>query len=292
MKKIISFFIVIALALTMCACVSGVSVPYYLLKIDNETPRVLQKYSGIKETLIYYKDGEEAFSYSTYIEYSENAEYGYNIFESFDGYTFYGYEGELYSVSDGKTYAVIQADNKNYYEYVSVYEPREHNLDIGEKFQNYSKKTDEGGTEVSYYAKMSVNDVAGLSEYGIKEGDKIISTYVLDKDDLYKSIVYSVEHADGKKEKIAERHFEYFVEKQNVFSSLPSLSDTVNIKLVYNAGTMNENSDVYKIPRGIYFGIDVGDTGISVYTDSSFTSEFDFENAIATEDVVLYIKKN
>ena len=117
MKKIISFFIVIALALTMCACVSGVSVPYYLLKIDNETPRVLQKYSGIKETLIYYKDGEESFSYSTYIEYSENAEYGYNIFESFDGYTFYGYEGELYSVSDGKTYAVIQADNKNYYEF-------------------------------------------------------------------------------------------------------------------------------------------------------------------------------
>ena len=55
---------------------------------------------------------------------------------------------------------------------------------------------------------------------------------------------------------------------------------------------MNEISDVYKIPRGIYFGIDVGDTVISVYTDSSFTSEFDFENAIATEDVVLYIKKN
>ena len=65
MKKIISFFIVIALALTMCACVSGVSVPYYLLKIDNETPRVLQKYSGIKETLIYYKDGEESLSDST-----------------------------------------------------------------------------------------------------------------------------------------------------------------------------------------------------------------------------------
>lgn len=291
MKKI--FFSLLSLLLLSAILVScsGVSVPYYILKLDNDTDNVLQKYAGVKETLIYYKDGEKEYSYSIYIERAEKAEYGYNVCESYNGYTFFGYEGEIYAVSEGKTFALIQADGSTYYEYILPYTSRTHYLDAGEKYQKYSKKND-SITEVAYYSKMTISDVAALGDYGIFEGDKIISLYILDKDNFYLGIEYSVEHYDGTTETLASRTFEYYTEKQNVFSSLPTLDDTVNINLIYNAGTMNEKTQTYIVPRGIYFGIDKGKSDISVYNDIDFTIPFDFENAVSDDDTVLYVKNN
>lgn len=291
MKKIISVVLMLSFALMMLAsCASGVSVPYYTLAMDNYSENVFEAYDAVTETITYYKNGEAVYEYTLYMENAKDKSFNYNICEIMEGYTFIGYEGELYSVKDGKTYAILQADKKNYFEYVKKYETRDHVLDQGEKYQKYSKSIENEGTEVSYYAKVTPIIAADLYEYGITETDRIISTYTLDKDKYYMNIVYSVEHSDGTQEKIAERNFEYG-SVRDVFENVPSLSETVDVTIVYYADTVNEIRDTYKVPKGLYIGIDAGEENVSFYTDAAFENEFDFESAVAENGMVIYAKK-
>ncbi len=291
MKKIVAALLALSLVVMILAsCSSGVSVPYYTLAMDNYGENVFEKYDAVNETITYYKNGEAVYEYSLYMEASRDRSFAYNICETMEGYTLIGYEGELYSVKEGKTYAILQADKKNYFEYVKKYEKRDHVLDQGEKYQKYSKSLENDGTEVSYYAKVTPIIAADLYEYGITETDRIISTYTLDKDKYYLNIVYSVEHSDGTQEKIAERVFEYG-KARDVFENVPSLSYTVDVTIVYYAGTVNEIRDTYKIPRGVYVGIDSGEEKVSFYTDAAFENVFDFNTAIAENGMVIYAKK-
>ena len=291
MKKIISAVLILSFAVMLLAsCASGVSVPYYTLSMDNYGENVFDDYDTITETITYYKDGEVAYEYYLYMEISKDRSFAYNIYEVMDDYTLIGYEGELYSISDGKTHAILQADKKSYYDYVKKYEDRDHILDQGEKYQKYSKSINNECTEVSYYAKVTPIIAADLYEYGITETDRIISTYKLDKGKYYLNIVYSIEHSDGTLEKIAERNFEYGT-VQNVFENVPSLAETVDVTIVYYNGTVNEIRDTYKVPKGIYVGIDSGDEKVSFYTDAAFENAFDFNTAIAENDMIIYAKK-
>lgn len=280
-------------AAMLVSCGNGASVPYYILAMDNYTINVFDVYEGVKETVTYYKGGEVDFEYSIYMD-KGSAEskdtYYYNICESYEGYTFYGYEQELYVVTGGKTYAIIQADGSDYLEYVESYGERAHLLDAGEKYQKYSKNL-EAGREVSYYAKVTPLMAAELYQFGITETDKIVSTYVLMEDtDFYLSVEYSVEHSDGTKEKIAERKFEYFEsmeENAALFASLPTLDETVQVTIVYEGGAEVD----FNVPKDIYIGIDDGEENLMYYTDESFENKFDFENAKASENVKIYAKK-
>lgn len=294
MRKFISAILAVSLSvLILTSCASGVSVPYYTLAMDNYSENVFEHYNAVLETITYYENGEETYRYSIYMEKSLESAYVYNICETFEGYTFYGHEGELYSVTNGKTYAVIQADKSSYLEYIGGYEERAHVLDQGEKYQIYSKGLENDVTEVSYYTKMTPIIAADLYEYGITENDQIISTYKLDKDNFYLTINYTIKHSDGAEEKIAERRFEYFNGKaRDIFEMLPDLSETVNVTIVSYVGTLSELRDVYTVPKGVYVGIDPGEKNISFYTDEACEIEFDFETALADEDITIYAKNN
>lgn len=295
MKKIISAVSALAISSAMLAScgVSGVSIPYYNLAMDNYSENVFEKYNAVKETITYYKEGAETFKYSIYMENASAHEFGYNIYESFDDYAFCGHEGELYAFSDDKTYAIIQADKSTYYEYIKDYEERAHVLDQGEKYQKYSKGLDDDMTEVSYYAKVTPMIAAELYKYGITETDKIISTYILDDDNFYLSVEYSVQRSDGTEEKLAKREFEYFKSiARDIFENVPSLDETVKVTLISNFGTESELKDVYSVPKGVNIGIDPGEKDVSYYLDADLTIEFDPENAVAERDITIYQKNN
>lgn len=293
MKKIISSVSALAISSVMLAScgVSGVSIPYYNLAMDNYSENVFEKYNAVKETITYYENGAETFKYSIYMENASAHEFGYNIYESFGDYAFCGHEGELYAFSDNKTYAVIQADNSTYYEYIKDYEERAHVLDQGEKYQKYSKNIANDMTEVSYYAKVTPMIAADLYTYGITETDKIISTYILDDDNFYLSVEYSVQHSDGSEEKIAKREFEYFKSHTlDVFEDVPSLDQTVKVTLISNVGTESELKDVYLVPKGVNIGIDSGKKNVSYYLDADFETAFDPENTVAEGDITIFAK--
>ncbi|MBQ9745397.1 MAG: hypothetical protein IJW21_01060, partial [Clostridia bacterium] len=173
MKRIISAIIALALSCVMLAsCASGVSVPYYILAMDNYTVNIFDTFDAYKETIAYYKNGEKTFEYSIYVDIGEGGIY--NFCESYDGYSYYGIGEKLYAVTGGKTYAVLQTNNRTYFDVIGEYEERTHPLDDGSKFQKYSKSTEEG-TEVEYYAKVTPLMAAELASFGVTETDKIIS---------------------------------------------------------------------------------------------------------------------
>ena len=294
MKKIIAAIMALALSCVMLAsCGAGVSVPYYILAMDNYTVNVFDEYEAYRETVTYYKNGEKDFEYSIYVDIGEDGIY--NFCESYDGYSYYGLGEELYAVTGGKTYAVLQTNNRTYFDVIGEYKERAHPLDEGSKFQKYSKKT-EAGTEVEYYVKVTPLMAAELESFGITETDKIISKYLLmENTDYYLNIEYSIEHADGTAEKIAERKFEYFINKQSdVFKNIPVLNEVVdikigevNVKVVYENGRESN----YKLLKGMYIGFD-GAENVTYYADASFENVFDFENTQVLENIKIYAKTN
>ncbi len=295
MKKIISLLTVLVIcACLLISCGNGASVPYYILAMDNYTENVFDVYGGVKETVTYYRDGNVDFEYSVYMDKGTEESkdtYYYNVCESFEGYTFYGYNQALYVATGGKTYSLIQADGKGYLEYVEGYGERAHMLDDGEKYQKYSKNLSEG-REVAYYVKVTPLMAAELYQFDITETDKIISKYVLmENTDFYLSIEYSVEHSDGTTEKIAERKFEYFEtigENAALFASLPADGEKVKVTLVYDGGAEAD----FSVPAGTYIGIDDGEEKRTYYADAAFETEFDFENTKASEGLKIYAKNN
>jgi hypothetical protein len=294
MKKIIAAITVLALALVMLAsCGAGVSVPYYILAMDNYTVNVFDEYDAYRETVTYYKNGEKDFEYSIYVDIGEDGIY--NFCESYDGYAYYGMDEMLYAVTGGKTYAVIQTNNRTYFDVIGEYAERAHPLDDGAKFQKYSK-TVEAGTEVEYYVKVTPLMAAELENFGVTETDKIISKYLLmENTDYYLSVEYSIEHKDGTTEKIAERNFEYFESRQgDVFDKILAFGGQtsidigkVNVKVVYENGKETN----HKLPMGVYLGFD-GAENVSYYSDEAFEIPFDFENSPLTESVKIYAKNN
>lgn len=287
MKKIIAAIIALALSCVMLAsCGAGVSVPYYILAMDNYTVNVFDEYEAYKETVTYYKNGEKTFEYSIYVDVGQDGIY--NFCESYDGYTYYGIGETLYAVTGGKTYAVLQTNNRTYFDVIGEYKERAHPLDDGAKYQKYSKNVEEG-TEVEYYVKVTPLMAAELENFDVTETDKIISKYLLmENTDYYLSIEYSIEHADGTREKIAERKFEYFESKQgSVFEGVPSDDETVNVKVVYENGKESN----YKLPKGVYIGFD-GAENASYYADKAFETAFDFENSPVLESTIIYAKNN
>jgi len=287
MKKIIAAIITLALSLVIfTSCGVGPSVPYYILAMDNYTVNVFDEYDAYKETVTYYKNGEKDFEYSIYVDIGKDGIF--NVCENYEGYTFYGFRENLYAVTGGKTYAVLQTNNRTYLDYIAEYAERSHPLDEGSKFQKNSKKT-ETGTEVSYYAKVTPLMAAELAGFGVAETDKIVSEYrLMENTDYYLSIEYSIEHSDGTTEKIAERKFEYFDSVQaNVFENVPDESETVNVKIIYENG----KESIYKLPKGVYVGFD-GEENVTYYTDASFENAFDFENMQALENIKIYAKNN
>ncbi|MBQ8448284.1 MAG: hypothetical protein IJX27_05095 [Clostridia bacterium] len=287
MKKIISAILTLALSLAVLAsCGVGPSVPYYILAMDNYTVNVFDEYDAYRETVTYYKNGEKDFEYSIYVDIGEGG--AYNVCESYEGYTFYGYGENLYAVTGGKTYAVLQTNNRTYFDFIGDYAERAHPLDDGAKFQKNSKKT-EAGTEVEYYVKVTPLMAAELAGFGVTETDKIVSEYrLMENTDYYLGIEYRIERADGTTEKIAERKFEYFDEVQkNIFENVPEAGETVSVKVIYENG----KESAYKLPKGVYIGFD-GEENVTYYADESFETIFDFENTPALESIKIYAKNN
>jgi hypothetical protein len=297
-KKLFAILALLLAVIVFTSCSTGVSVPYYILAMDNYTENVFDVYSGYKETITYYKDGEKELEYSVYVDKGSiktgdkySSVYYYNVCESYEDYTFYAYDQELFVVTGEKTYSVILADKSTYLEYVKDYGERAHILDLGSKYQKYSKNLD-SGVEVEYYSKVTPLIAAELYLFDVKETDKIISKYTLmENTDFYISIEYSIESSDGSREKIAERKFEYYEtreENEHIFASLPSYDETVTVSLVNEKGVV----DTYKVPKGVYVGIDAGKSGLEFFMDEARTIPFEAGNVIASDNVKIYTKNN
>lgn len=296
MKKFISCLLVIS-ALLLCSCGQGVSVSYIQIRNANAPGAVLvspDARPAYKETLTYYNaDGSADYSYSVYIEDGGNN--SYNIRETAGDYSLYAYDGEIYAQKNGKLYSVLQASG-TYYEYLLPYLTFDCGYDRDLMFyQLFSEHFEENGkemTRVAYYADITPSLSSTYSGQDITLGDRIVTEYKLNGDFTAESVTYSLRKDGAPDRLLLVRSFEYYTEKQDVFSSLPDLDETVTVSVIYYAGTEKEYISEFKVPSGIGIGIDTAGKNISFYNDSELSVPFDFNSAVSFDDMKIFAVYN
>lgn len=299
MKKIIAVLLLISV-LFLTSCASGISVLYYEIRTENAPSKLIysDNFVSYSENITYFgNNGDPVYEYSVYIEKPINEAYLCNISEQDKDYALYASEGELYVKKDGRLYAILQLSG-SYREYISKYLTLDHELDSGKFYQLYSEKFSEYGQshiEVAYYSDVTPTSAAAFSELGVRMGSEIIAVYDISPENKYINSIsyYTRENSDALTDKIiCRREFEYSNEKKDVFSSLPSLDDTVTVKITINPGKEAESSSSFKIPRGCYIGIDTNGKSVSFFTDAELTVPFDYQTATADSDTVIYAVYN
>lgn len=299
LNRITAGLLVFSMLLIFASCVKGISVSYYTVRLANDPASVLVDSSvrpAYKEMLTYYNsDGTENYMYSVYTECSNDVLYGYNIYETDGDTSFYAYEGELYSEKNGTLYAIIQAFG-TYKEYISSYLTFDCGLDSGTFYQLYSEKYSDGikeMTRVAYHGDVTAETVAKFPEF-FSLGDEIVVVYEIAGDYTAKTVSYYCrKNGDASTDrKLLVRAFEYYDEKQKVFDSVPDMSDTVEVSITYYAGTENETSSLFDIPKGCGIGIDTAGKDISFYYDSEMTLPFSYVGSNATDGLKIYAVYN
>lgn len=288
MKKILSAALACVILLALVSCANGKSVPIEVVKRANLTGTLLA--DGTKaytETVSFFKDGEE-ISYLFYFESAENAaQYSYNIVEVEGTYSLYAHEGNIYKQKGDALCAVLFANQAlTYYQYIKDYADDslevKFPLDAGERYQTSSSE-DVNYIYVSYYADVTPQMASAITAVSLKTGDKIISEYKLDKSYRVYSVEYKIEHQDGTIDLAARREYEYFGEKKDMFSSLPTGSD-VNVTLI-----IGEREFEYVVPSGVYVEFEDGGLGYEYFTDAGFTQKYEVSKA---SEMTVYVKTN
>ena len=289
MKKIISAVLLLAAVFALVSCGNGRSIPIEVVKRANMTGTLLSNGSKSYTETVTYFDGDETLSYTLYFEEAENAAaYSYNIVEQIGDYKFIAHEGDIYKIKGDKVCAVLFSNQAlSYYQYIKDYANDSLDvkfpLDLGERYQ-LGSKTDQEFITVSYYADVTPQMASAVYSTKLKTGDKIISEYKLDHDYKICLIQYTVKHADGSENLVAQRSFLHYVEKQDdFFSSLPD-GDEVKIKLV-----IGELSYEYEVPSGVYVEFEDGGLGYEYFADKDFTEKFEVS---PSKEMTVYVKTN
>ena len=289
-RIILSIMIFCLIVGVLSSCLPGIAVSFNDINKNNLPRSVLVKNPAYIETLTYYVAGNVSYRYGIYIENSQN-ERSFNVFEQHEDVNLYAYEGEIYLKDGEKLFAVLQASG-TYAEYVEKYMVFKSVFDECTYYQKYSKKTD-GVTEVCYEAEPSTDVLNQAESLGIKPGCKLGSVYYIDDETkLVNKIEYYYRDSSNENDKtqFLVREFNYLDEKKPLFSSLPDLSDTFGVYIVYNPGKETESKSHFSIPKGCEIGIDTNGKSISFFEDKECTIPFNFNtySAEGKDEVYIY----
>lgn len=290
MKKAIAIFILLT-SMLLVSCGSGVSVSYNEIrrKLDPATVFADESCSSYTEKLTYYgDDGSPAYSYSVCLYPSTDKAYEYNVFQSDGNFSLYACDGRVFAEKDGKLCSVILM-SQTYREYIDGYLTCENDFDSLSFRQLYSKKSDDGVTEVAYSADMTIALAAKYSSLGFSVGDRIVATYEIYGDHITDEVTYSLAKSDGTEKLFLRREFSYSEKLPEL--ALPS-PDTATVTVIFNHGTENETKSVFSAQKGCYLGISRGNIKSTFYTDAAHSSVFTPEGTLIEGDITLYAAGN
>ena len=128
--------------------------------------------------------------------------------------------------------------------------------------------------------------MAKYSGMGVRPGDTVKAVYELDSGYLAKKITYYIRDGrdDTKERLFLCRRFDYYSEKQNEFDSVPSLDNTVTVRIEYS----EDHVQSFSIPTETFVGIDTAGKEIKFFSDAERTVPFDFTSAEAFDGMRIY----
>ena len=195
---------------------------------------------------------------------------------------------EDFAEKGGKLCSVILM-SQTYREYIDGYLTCENDFDSLSFRQLYSKKSDDGVTEVAYSADMTIALAAKYSSLGFSVGDRIVATYEIYGDHITDEVTYSLTKPDGTEKLFLRREFSYSEKLPGL--TLPS-PDTATVTVIFNHGTENETKSVFSAQKGCYLGISRGNIKSTFYTDAALSSVFTPEDTLIEGDITLYAAGN
>ncbi len=287
MKKLICLFLAGVLCLSLfVSCKNGTSIAIGALRLDNQVENLFKFTDAVayNEIVTYTdKQGTPVFTAEYYYEVAEDIYAAYNVMEKIGDYCLYAYEGQVFTETDTGMTAVLLMSG-TYTDFVEKYVDVSFILDGDTQFQRSSEQKD-GLTYATYEATLTPQQTARVSEFGVKENDKILSTYGV-RDSIIESVEYKVER-DGEHFPLAKREIRVSDEKEDRFASVKALpAETIGVDIVFvNSETQGRHFDV---PKGVYVGMETGAHEYSFYLDAACTNVYSFAENPINSAITLY----
>ena len=297
MKRIFTFLVFLAISLSCFASCGGTSVSIGMVRSKNDLKTMFLSdihMNSFHETIEYYRDDEIDFVYDIYYGRAENIYAAYNILETvYDenktvDYRLYAYEGDVYTEDENGICAVLLLSG-NYSDFVNAYIEGDFPFDGYRLDQKSSTRSDDGATMVTYASTLTPQTTAKLAAFGLKGGEKILSTYAIEDDDFISAISYAIEDESGTRT-VANRSFSKSSEKNTeAFASVASFEKTITVNFVF-VGEENSGRN-FKVPAGIYVGAYTGENEYAFFKDEACTVSYSYSDEKVTEDLTIYVVK-
>ena len=297
MKRIFTFLIFLAVSLSCLASCGGTSVSIGMVRSKNNLKTMFLSdinMNSFNETIEYYRDDKIDFVYDIYYGRAENIYAAYNILETvYDenkmvDYRLYAYEGDVYTEDENGICAVLLLSG-NYSNFVNAYIDGTFPLDGQRLDQKSSTRADNGATMVTYSSTLTPQTTAKLAAFGLKGGEKILSTYTIDDDDFISAISYAIEDESGTRA-VANRSFSKSATKGNDdFAPVASFEKTITVNFVF-VGEENSGRN-FKVPAGVYIGAYTGENEYAFFKDEACTVLYSYADEKITEDMTIYVVK-
>ena len=269
------------------SCGSGTSIAIGALRLDNEVLNLFRFAGAVAydETIQYFdKDGSSVFMAEYYYEVAEDIYAAYNLVETIGDYKLYAYEGSVYTETEKGMTAVLLLSG-TYLDFVKRYLEADFIFD-GDVLIQRSSETIDGVIYAQYETSLTPQQHARVSEFGVKEDDKILSQYAV-RDSIIESVVYSVER-DGEEFPVAGRMIRVMMEKENRFSALEALSEElVTIDFTFVGGSNQGRR--FEVPKGVFVGMEPGNFDYAFFRDQDCTIPYAFDEEPITENMTIYV---
>lgn len=293
MKRIIAIILaIIVITISISSCTpSGKSIMISKMFSFNNPLYILNDYASYTESLTYTNKEGNKYSYSIYITESDVKKDTYNICEQYPDVTLYAYNEHIYTKDATGLYSVILAFG-TYSEYIFGYiSTRETDFDKLTYYQKYSKEYSENGIkmiETGYSSPITPTLASKYSSLGLDIGNSVLVVYTLKNgSSIFENIKYF--ETDGKiQTEFLSREYKYNNYKEDKFSILSSLEETININIMYSPNSESETISTFKIAKGTKLGIDTGDKEIKFYLDIDCTIPFNHETFIPFDNAYIY----
>lgn len=297
MKRIFTFLVFWAVALSCLASCGGTSVSIGMVRSANDLKTMFLSdinMNSFHETIEYYREDKVDFVYSIYYERAENIYAAYNILETvYDenmllDYQLYAYEGDVYAEDENGICAILLLSG-NYSDFVNMYIEGDFPFDAHRLDQRSSTRSDDGAMVVTYASTLTPQTTAKLEAFGLKGGEKILSTYTIEEDDFISAISYAVEDESGTRAVANRRFSKSSDQNNNAFAPVASFEKTITVNFVF-VGEENSGRN-FKVPAGVYVGAYTGENEYAFFRDEACTISYSYLDKKITEDMTIYVVK-
>ena len=290
MKRILSAVLILAMMCLLASCGNGTSIAIAAVRLDNQVENLFvwdTEIASLTETITYKdKSGNDTFTAQYYYEDATDIYAMYNICETIGDYKLYAYEGSVYTETEKGITAVVLF-SCTYTEYISSFLKSSFPLD-GEVLNQKSSSKHGSEIHAAYHTRLTPQQAARLISFGIDGTETIRTDYVIEDAKFISSVDYTV-ISESESYLFANRSFEKTTEKKaDVFSSVASLQKSVKVDFIFVGG--EQNGRHFEIPSGVYLGIDTADYEYEFFYDEACTQPYEYDSAVITEDIVLYVR--